>query len=94
MWPGVHACKLYEQKDGPAAALLRYAPGASAPRHRHEGYEHIYVLHGSQRDERGSYQAGAFVVNAPGSEHNVTSDDGCLVLVVWERPVAFLGDST
>lgn len=77
---------------GAAAALLRYEAGAGAPAHRHEGHEHILVLSGSQRDERGTYHAGAFVVNPPGTVHSVTSDDGCVVLIVWERPVAFLDE--
>lgn len=75
-----------------AAALLRYEAGASSPAHRHTGHEHILVLTGSQRDERGTYQAGAFVVNTPGTEHTVTSDDGCVVLIVWERPIALLNE--
>ena len=42
---------------------------------------------GSQEDERGRYRAGALVVNPPGSAHNVSSDEGCIVLALWERPV-------
>jgi anti-sigma factor ChrR (cupin superfamily) len=88
-WPGVDRCVLYEEPGGPAAALLRYTPGASSPRHRHAGYEHIYVISGSQRDERGHYPAGTLVVNDPGSEHQVTSDDGCVALLIWQEPVVF-----
>jgi anti-sigma factor ChrR (cupin superfamily) len=36
----------------PAVALLRYAPGAGVPRHRHQGLETILVLDGAQSDER------------------------------------------
>jgi len=49
------------------------------------------VLRGSQRDERGLYGAGTLVVNEPGSTHQVTSDDGCIVLVIWQKPVEVLG---
>lgn len=88
--PGVDIHHLSRASDaGPAAALLRYAPGAHVPYHRHQGHEHIYVLDGSQRDERGTYAAGTLVVNPPGSGHSVSSPDGCLVLIFWERPVAF-----
>jgi anti-sigma factor ChrR (cupin superfamily) len=88
--PGVDIHMLYESgPDGPSSALLRYEPGASVPRHVHAGYEHIVVLSGEQRDERGSYSRGAFVVNPPGSAHTVQSPKGCLVLIVWERPVRF-----
>lgn len=75
---------------GVSAALLRYQPGASAPEHRHAGFEHIYVLQGSQRDQRGVYPAGTLVVNPPGTTHWVASDEGCVVLIIWERPVEFL----
>jgi anti-sigma factor ChrR (cupin superfamily) len=70
--------------------LLRYAPGSQVPSHQHEGYEHVYVLSGEQQDERGTYPAGTFVVNPPGTSHRVWSPQGCLVLVVWQRPVRFL----
>jgi len=90
MRPGIEMHRLYQHgNDGPAAAFLRYQPGATLPRHRHTGFEQIFVLSGSQQDDRGFYRAGAFIVNPPGSAHNVSSVDGCIVLVLWERPVCF-----
>lgn len=74
----------------PAVALLRYAPGAAAPRHAHDGLETILVLEGAQSDERGTYTEGDFVLNPAGSEHSVWSDPGCVVLIQWEKPVRFL----
>jgi anti-sigma factor ChrR (cupin superfamily) len=89
---GVQIRRLYESEDGgPAAALLRYGPGASVPAHEHLGYEHILVLDGAQSDEHGSYPAGTFIVNRPHSAHRVASDTGCVVLIIWERGVRFLG---
>jgi anti-sigma factor ChrR (cupin superfamily) len=88
--PGVEIRRLYQSDGGPAAALLRYEPGASIPYHEHTGYEHILVLQGAQRDERGLYPAGTLVVNPPGSAHAVNSDSGCIVLVIWERAVRFI----
>ncbi|NER81415.1 MAG: transcription negative regulator ChrR [Leptolyngbya sp. SIO1D8] len=85
--PGIEIHRLYGDEIGPSAALLRYQPGAQVPHHSHTGYEHIVVLSGSQRDERGLYQTGAFVINPPGSAHTVTSDNGCLVLIIWEKSV-------
>src|SRR5687767_12232459 len=88
--PGVEIHSIYDEgPEGPAAAFLRYTPGASVPRHRHPGFEHIFVLAGAQHDERGRYAAGAMVVNPPGSAHSVWSPDGCIVLALWERPVQF-----
>lgn len=74
----------------PDVALLRYAPGASVPRHRHAGLETIVVLDGEQSDERGDYPAGSLVLNPEGSVHSVWSRPGCVVLIAWERPVVFV----
>ncbi len=87
---GVEVHQLWGDPAGAHAVLLRYAPGARVPRHLHEGVEHVHVLEGSQRDDRGLHVAGAHVVNLPGSIHTVESPEGCLVLVVWERPNRFL----
>ena len=90
MRPGIELHRIYgEGTSGPSAALLRYAPGATLPHHRHPGYEHITILEGSQADEHGVYRAPCFIVNPPGSSHDVHSPDGCLVLVVWNEPVVF-----
>jgi anti-sigma factor ChrR (cupin superfamily) len=78
-----------DPKSGPSAALLRYRPGARVPRHLHPGFEVIYVVSGSQADARGRYPAGTLVVNPRGLEHEVWSDEGCVVLIVWEQPVEF-----
>jgi len=86
---GVDICYLYQTDDGPSAALLRYAPCAKVPNHLHQGFEHIFVLHGSQADQNGEYAPGTLVINAPGTSHSVFSPNGCIVLAIWERPVAF-----
>ncbi|HEY6078394.1 MAG TPA: cupin domain-containing protein [Polyangiaceae bacterium] len=87
---GVDIHVLHEGADGARAAILRYAAGAEVPEHKHEGYEYIYVLEGEQGDERGTYAAGSFVINEPGMTHRVTSKSGCVVLILWHRPVVFL----
>ena len=91
--PGVDEHRLYgdHHGPGPTASILRYAPGASVPSHRHDGYEHVFILAGSQRDQRGTHRAGTLIVNTPGSTHDVVSDEGCTALLIWERPVAFIG---
>lgn len=82
--------EIFELVTGsPSIALLRYVPGAKVPRHRHAGLETVLVLEGAQSDERGHYPAGSLVVNMQGSEHSVWSDEGCVVLIQWERPVEF-----
>lgn len=76
----------------PSVALLKYAPGATVPRHRHRGLETVIVLEGAQGDENGVYRAGAVVLNPEGSEHSVSSPEGCVVLINWTRPVLILED--
>jgi len=90
--PGVEIHRLWGTPSTRSGALLRYAPGATVPRHRHEGVEQIYVLIGAQRDERGEYGAGTRIVNPRGSIHAVSSSEGCVVLVVWERANTFLDE--
>ncbi len=98
--PGVDILPLYGGSHdelplgGPSAALLRYAPGASIPEHQHAGYEHIFVLRGSQEDQRGHYGRGTCVINPPGTRHAVKSTEGCLVLAIWNRPVVILEGET
>lgn len=76
--------------DQPSIALLRYQPGAQVPRHRHPGIETILVLAGSQSDESGCYETGSLVINPVGSVHSVWSNDGCVVLIQWDKPVQFV----
>lgn len=88
--PGIESALIYETPDdGPGAMLLRYEPGAHAPAHIHQGFEHILILSGSQTDERGHHPTGSLLIHPPGSLHHVHSDDGCVVLAIWERRVRF-----
>lgn len=91
--PGVDIYRLYKDGEGGAAALLRYKPGASVPMHEHTGFEHIFVLSGSQTDENGEHQAGTLVINSPDTQHSVMSQAGCIVLAIWEKPVLLRNNS-
>ena len=90
---GVDIFRLYgDGVTGPTAALLRYREHGEVPLHEHVGYEHILILSGSQRDESGIYPEGTFVINPPGTRHQVYSDAGCIVLAIYEKPVEFVED--
>ena len=85
---GVEIARLYgDGARGPSAALLRYAPGARVPAHVHHGMEHIIVLAGAQVDADGTYGPGGMLVHGPGTSHAVVSEQGCVALAIWERPV-------
>lgn len=77
-------------EDQPVIALLRYQAGARVPIHRHPGVETIMVLAGTQSDEGGCYETGSLVINPVGSEHSVWSEQGCVVLIQWNKPVQFV----
>jgi anti-sigma factor ChrR (cupin superfamily) len=90
---GVRVHWLYRTgDDGPAAALLRYEPGAAVPLHVHLGWEHILVLAGSQSDGTARYATGALLISPPGSRHAIASAEGCVVLAIWQRPVQIVGE--
>ena len=92
--PGIDVLWLYKEgPQGSSCAVLRYQPGSEVPEHEHQGFEHVYILAGEQSDERGTYGKGSFVINPPGTKHRVWSQQGCLVLIVWQRPVAFTSGS-
>src|SRR5947199_67720 len=83
LFPLVDVHWLYrDSTEGPAAALIRFQPGGRVPLHEHRGFEHIFVLTGSQTDEHGRLRTGSLMVHAPGTRHSVISEDGCLVLAI------------
>ena len=86
--------KLYDAREdgkGPAAALLRYLPGAQVPNHLHQGYELILVLEGELINDAGVHGPGTLEICPPGNTHALASDKGCVFLVVCEQPVIRLG---
>lgn len=88
---GVDIHRLYgDGLSGPSAALLRFAKGGQIALHEHTGYEHLYILAGSQSDEKGPAQVGSLIINPPGTRHRITSETGCIVLAIYEKPVVFL----
>lgn len=88
---GAEIHRLYSPKetgeDGPAAAIVRYHPGATARPHLHPGYELIYLFSGELETDDGTYSANSLLVMPPGSVHAPRSPRGCVGLVVWEKPV-------
>lgn len=73
--------------DAPAAALVRYHPGARTQRHLHPGYELIFVLDGILHNDAGEHHPGTLEICPPNSEHALWTEHGCTFLVVWEQPV-------
>ena len=61
--------------------LVRFAPGARFPPHRHDGGEEYLVLAGTFEGENGAYPAGSYVRNPPGTRHHPGTRDGCTLFV-------------
>ncbi len=87
---GVDIYWLTQSTQGPCTALIRYQANATVPLHRHSGFEHILVLTGAQAHERGRLDAGSLLISPPGSEHEIHSERGCIVLAIWQYREAFL----
>ena len=85
---GITACWL--SQGSPGIAVLKYEPGAKVPKHEHIGAEMIVVLEGAQSDESSTYKQGDVIVNPAGSQHEVWSAEGCVVLLNWSKPVRFV----
>jgi len=64
-----------------ATSIVRYAPGASYPAHRHPGGEEILVLSGVFSEEGRHYPEGWYLRNPPGSSHAPASADGAVIFV-------------
>jgi anti-sigma factor ChrR (cupin superfamily) len=91
---GVEIYRLYgDGVTGPTAALLRFRKAGKVPLHEHAGYEHVIVLAGTQRDQKGAAEAGTLIINPPGTRHSVVGEAGCIVLAIYEKPVQFLADA-
>jgi anti-sigma factor ChrR (cupin superfamily) len=92
-FPGVQTKTLYRDASGRHTSLVRMAPGARLPDHRHVGIEQSYVLEGTLVDEDGACTAGNFVWRRAGSVHEAWTPDGCVVLGIFEQPNEFLSDA-
>lgn len=73
----VPGCTFRDFDGGPQlgdahAGLIRVAPGAAFPNHRHVGEERVLMLQGRVRDTDGTeYRAGDVIVMPDGSEHHL-----------------------
>lgn len=83
--PGVHRKMLVSGRSGDASSsyLVRLAPGASAASHRHECFEHCYVIAGDLFIANRRIHGGDYHYAPRGSLHDdIRSEGGCLLLIV------------
>lgn len=81
--PGIERRMLERMGDEVARAtsIVRYLPGSQFTSHEHELGEEILVLEGQFSDETGTYDAGTYIKNPPGSSHSPFTETGCLLFV-------------
>lgn len=73
--------------DPSAAMLLRFEPGGHSDFHEHLGVELMMVLDGVLEHSDGQrFNKGDLVVEEPGSQHQMSSSEGCVVLAVRTKP--------
>ena len=76
--------------DGRAMQLVRFAAGATFPRHRHTGPEFIYVLEGEAVQNGRRLTAGYAGVAEHGTvDTGFHSDTGCVLLLVYDLDQVF-----
>jgi anti-sigma factor ChrR (cupin superfamily) len=89
-FPGISIKVLYEDKSkGEMTCLLKWAPGASLPMHKHPELEQSYVIEGSFSDHDGICRAGEYVWRKAGSFHETHSAEGAVILAVYRKPNVF-----
>ncbi len=69
------------KETGQVTSVVRYEPGSVFSSHLHPKGEEIFVLDGVFEDEHGSYPAGSYLRNPPGSSHAPKSTTGCELFV-------------
>lgn len=77
---GITVLPLFERGEE-VVQLIRFAAGATYPRHAHPGGEEILILDGALQDELGRYPKGGWIRNPPGSEHEPFSPEGCTLYI-------------
>ena len=80
--PGVEISQIStDPKRERHTTLIRVAAGASIPAHRHGGLEECFVLQGDVSDGERRLEGGDYVMYDVGSEHELHTVGGCLLLV-------------
>lgn len=90
--PGIRRLRLDCDSDA-EVELYRIEPGASVPRHTHEGYEATLIAAGGFTDETGSFGPGDVTMKGPDDTHRPVADLGepCYALAVRDGGLRFTG---
>jgi anti-sigma factor ChrR (cupin superfamily) len=74
---------------GADMAFLKYEGNnqAAAKLHHHQGFETVLVMQGDYIENGVTFAPGHLVVRAPGTHHEMTSVNGCVILASRRKPV-------
>ena len=76
----------YNQETGQGWYVIRMEPGAASIPHTHESREEYLILEGDLIESDGTVlKSGDFVSYAPGTHHNSTTENGCLLPILWRE---------
>ena len=70
--------------------LLKFAPGASYPRHNHPSGEELYVVEGDVDIAGLELSAGDYLYTPPNGRHAVSTKEGCVLLFIVPDEVQIL----
>ncbi len=85
--PGVEVSRLWsDPESGRHTILLRLDAGASIPTHVHPGAEECFVVSGDLRDGDLDLGAGDYMRHDGGTEHTISTENGCLLYVTTCSP--------
>ena len=79
------ACKLLaiDRERALVSMLVRLAPGADYPAHRHAGVEELYMLDGELIVDDARFYPGDHRAGQPGStDHRIWSQTGCTCVLI------------
>lgn len=86
--PGIE-CKLLDQHGDEilrSTSVLRYKSNTHIERQANMPGQEILVLEGVYEDDSGSYGAGTYILNPPGTSHATGSKSGCTIFVKNNAP--------
>ena len=77
------------ENKGADMAFLKYEGNnqAAAKLHHHQGFETVLVMQGDYIENGVHFDPGHLVVRAPGTHHEMTSVNGCVILASRRKPV-------
>ncbi len=85
--PGIQKLILAGTADSKHIAILWYTePDGGVALHYHAKTESVYVIDGTQTDDKGTYPTGTVYFNPPGSGHQVTNSTGFFLLAYAAPP--------